>query len=1113
MKKSLIIRWVIIAIVILVWTLAMFPIKDKDYMSIFRKLSAKTVAELQAKGAEFEKANGNPADIIKKLGQATDKNSQEYKDLAEKLETLRKAENFDAWRKAEDFKELEKRLDLIDKKSTYESAVAIKAEMDAIQNKELPEYKDYEAAYNAIVSNAEYKKWTETDEYKELLRRLPVEKLKQEIELIQDKTSEAYRTKLADYNKQAEALDKLPEFDTPEKKADYEEIVKHLSLIYDVDRSISAFKKIEKAANGNSSLYRIYLNDFVKVPFHPNCSNKVVLRYIRHNAAGKLRLGLDLRGGTEFVLDFNMDEANGLIVTEKTMQAFIVNVLSDGQKYSQELPKELNDSIVAFKEANKNLDAQDTARAMLKNAELAGNIREFLAKNSKYIPKHDMTGYGDVKDIRDRILSIMDNRLNSMGVTEPEIKASGENTISVRMPSVDEADKNEIRNTIRKAAKLEFYLVAENNNELVQAYENDRQGFVTPAGVIRTEIENERSNGQIDYQTIFLEAQPTPVKGEDIERAFATSDELGRWVISLKFNSEGTIAFRDVTSKNVGRFLAIVLDNKVYSAPRLKTAIDNGAAIIEGTFTLEEAKRLASVIASGNVPVTINIGSEFGTDPTLGRDSIQTGTYAGILGLIVVVLFMLWYYRFAGFVAVCALTVNTILVFGTMAITHATITMPGISGMILTIGMAVDANVIIFERIREEIIAKASITNAIKAGYARAFSSIFDSNLTTLLTAFALYVCGSGSIKGFAVTLGFGILASMFTAIFMTRAIFDIFIFKDIIKSLNMVTIKKLYDIKFDFMGAKKAALGIAIALVVFCLLTFAVKGRGMMGIDFTGGTELSYECHGQAPNVEQIREFLKTKNYSDNVRVGYKRGQSGERLLEIVLPIVKEDGMEKAIDYTDFNRQLDEKFPEVKISLKQTNTVGANVGSQFKSAAFWAAFWAVVGIIVYLAFRFEFMYGVAATIAIIHDAIVSCGLYVLLGGTVSLTVVAAIMTIMGYSLNDTIVIFDRVRETKNTRKDLTYTQIINKAIGDCMSRTIMTSLTTMLVVISLLVFGGGAVRDFALVMFFGVISGTYSSIFLSNAIINTWHKRSLASEKAEAKANANSKKEAVAKA
>ena len=165
MKKSLIIRWVIIAIVILVWTLAMFPIKDKDYMSIFRKLSAKTVAELQAKGAEFEKANGNPADIIKKLGQATDKNSQEYKDLAEKLETLRKAENFDAWRKAEDFKELEKRLDLIDKKSTYESAVAIKAEMDAIQNKELPEYKDYEAAYNAIVSNAEYKKWTETDEY------------------------------------------------------------------------------------------------------------------------------------------------------------------------------------------------------------------------------------------------------------------------------------------------------------------------------------------------------------------------------------------------------------------------------------------------------------------------------------------------------------------------------------------------------------------------------------------------------------------------------------------------------------------------------------------------------------------------------------------------------------------------------------------------------------------------------------------------------------------------------------------------------------------------------------------------------------------------------------
>jgi preprotein translocase SecF subunit len=271
-----------------------------------------------------------------------------------------------------------------------------------------------------------------------------------------------------------------------------------------------------------------------------------------------------------------------------------------------------------------------------------------------------------------------------------------------------------------------------------------------------------------------------------------------------------------------------------------------------------------------------------------------------------------------------------------------------------------------------------------------------------------------------------------------------------------------------------------------------------MLGIDFAGGTELSYECSGETPNVDKIRAFLVEEGYSDNVRVGYKKGQSGQPLLEIVLPTSGANA--KEVDYTSFNSRLDKKFPEVRISIKQTNTVGANVGSQFRVAAFWAAFFSILGVIIYLAFRFDRKYGVAAAVAVAHDAIISLGFFLLCGGSLSLTVIAAVMTIIGYSLNDTIVIFDRVRETQAMYKGVKYGELVNKAINDCMSRTMITSLTTMFVVVCLLVLGGGAVRDFALVMFFGVVIGTYSSIFIATNLVNTWHKgvgtKSLASTK-----------------
>ncbi len=1103
MKKSLIIRWTIIAIVLVVWTLAMFPLRDGDYLKTFEQVSAKSVAKCQ-ENAKVLLAKGNPETIRKDLAAAA-KDSENYTKLTKQLADLQADKNYQDYVAERDYQELQKRLALIGHADKAGDVAAVQAKLNKLGNADSDEAAQLKKELEALQADPQFKAWAESPEGKAYAARTAWIAARDQFEAQTERRSPAAQelSKKADtlktaYEEAAKALD--------------EETRNRLSLTDHLERKISGFRALEKAANGNSDLYRIALNQFVHIPFHGKSSNKLILRYLRVKSAGKLHLGLDLRGGTEFVLDFDENEAKGLLVTDKVVSTFLSGVFNGDETYLKALPAELKADIDKIanplKAAGKS--NEEIATAISANRETGDAVRSFLSAHKSLVKvKGEETDYGSVIEIRDRILSILDNRLNSMGVTEPEIKATGDNTISVRMPSVDEADKNEIRNTIKRAAKLEFYLVAENSSELVQAYEADRQNFRSPAGVTRAEIEEELSDGSIRYETIFLESKPTEVKGEDIERAFPTTNEFGQWRISLKFNAAGTIAFREVTRANVGRLLAIVLDGRVYSAPRLKEAIEGGQAEISGSFTMEEARRLASVIASGNVPVTVNIGSEFGTDPTLGADSVSAGVKASLLGLAIVIVFMILYYHVAGVVAVIALAVNTVLVLGTMAITKATITMPGIAGMVLTIGMAVDANVIIFERIREEIQSGSVVGNAIKGGYNKAFSAIFDSNITTLLTAFFLYNFGSGSIKGFAVTLSFGILASMFTAIFMTRAIFDLLVATDCIKTINMSIFPWFKKLDIDYMGKAKIAVGISVVFIVASLATFIVRGHNMLGIDFLGGTQMAYTCQGTAPDVKAVREYLVKEGYTDNVRVGYKRGQSGEPLLEIVLPIEKVDGKEVNMDYTEFSEKLDKMFPQCRISLSQTNNVGANVGSQFRVAAFWAALFSTLGIIVYLAFRFEFMYGIGATIAIVHDAIVSVGLFAMMGGNFSLTVVAAAMTIMGYSLNDTIVIFDRIREMKDERKDLTYSQQINKAINECMSRTILTSITTMFVVVAQLVFGGGAIADFAWVMFFGIITGTYSTIFVACSYINKYHKTSISDEKAELKFKAQQAKAA----
>ncbi len=826
---------------------------------------------------------------------------------------------------------------------------------------------------------------------------------------------ENYRAGLA---RAAEAGDDQRQAHYQRLLEDYERVLGEARQMVAEDPETAPSVALQQVARGNVEQPSVLLHNYVQVPTIPGAANSTVVSRVRQVAAGKLRLGLDLMGGSEFVIGFN----------------------------AADVPSDRS-----------------------------------------------------VEGVRDQIVEILRNRIDHLGVVEPELQPVGPTSISIRMPLLTEDRKAEIRETLRQPARLNFHLVHEDNNQLVHDYEQYLEGRldhfeIDPRWQYVTMVQ-ERPDGRVEEHGLFITRRPSRVRGEDVHRAAATMDQFGNYEVALQFNSRGRRDFARITAENVGRRLAIVLDGTVYSAPNINEPIAGGRASISGQFGPEEAHRLASVIASGNLPVAIQIDSEFGTDPTLGADSIRSGAMAAAIGLAVVLLFMTLYYRVAGLVTVCALIANIVLVLGTLALLGATLTLPGIAGIILTIGMAVDANVLIFERIREELNNGKSLGNAIPAGYRRAFVTIFDANITTLISALILLRFGTGPIRGFAVTLGIGIVTSMFTSLFMTRAIFDLFLYFGRLRKLTMAAFVRNPNVQF--LNYRKVAAALSVVLAIFCIGGVLMRGRDVLGIDFAGGTSMTFRLprHEQEeqPDVAEVRQFMENLGYP-NVRVGYKYGAAHDApLLEVVFQ-EDQEGV-NAVEVEEFVQALQEGFPRTRLEHVQTVSVGSLVGREFQRQGIIAAVLVALAIVVYISFRFELAYAVAAVVALIHDVIIAGGVYLLLGRELSLPVLAALLTIMGYSLNDTIVLFDRIREDISLLRNKTYGQIINISINQTLSRTLLTSITTLLVVLSLFLFGGGAINDFALVMLVGVLVGTYSSIFIASALVAVWHKPSRAPE------------------
>jgi SecD/SecF fusion protein len=675
------------------------------------------------------------------------------------------------------------------------------------------------------------------------------------------------------------------------------------------------------------------------------------------------------------------------------------------------------------------------------------------------------------EDACDRALEVIRNRIDQFGVREPSIQKQGIDEIVVQLPGV--TDRDRAIDVIGKTALLEFKLVSNDPEKLKQAL----------AG---TAVEGcELKYSQEDNEPLLLEKQSV-LAGDALTNASVnfSQSEFNEPVVSLRFNAQGANKFSEITTNNVGRRLAIVLDGKVQSAPRIKEAIPSGEAVITGRFSVEQAQDLALVLRVGALPAPMYIEEERTIGPLLGQDSINKGVKASIIGGVLVFVFMAIYYLLAGIVSDMALLLNLLMILGGLGMlpllfpgVSATLTLPGIAGIVLSLGMAVDANVLINERIREELTTGKNLRSAISNGYSRAFSALFDSNVTTLIAAFLLFQFGTGPIRGFAVTLTIGLVSSMFTAIVVTRTIFEILLSPGVLKSLPML--KLIRETKLDFIGKRRIFYAISLIIIIVGLTYYFKKGKQAYGIDFAGGQLQEYSFKSPPP-IDQVRQVLKEINLADASIQQFRDNPSA-----ILIRTVED----KSKLLTE---NLKAKFPEQDIQILRIEHVGPVAGKHLKTKAVYALIWSLVGILIYVAFRFKhFNFAIAGVIALIHDVLVALGFLAITNRQIDLLSVTAFLTIAGYSINDTIVIYDRVRENSRLYRKLSLYELINLSVNQTLGRTLLTSGVTLLVVVAILFYGGEVLSNFAFALLVGFISGVYSTVYIASPLVLAWTRKS----------------------
>jgi protein-export membrane protein SecD/preprotein translocase SecF subunit len=907
----------------------------------------------------------------------------------------------------------------------------------------------------------------------------------------------------------------------------------------------------------------------------------------------KVKLGLDLRGGVHFELEVQSQEALAADLRD-----------SKDRMASRLREKGLATAMVQVDGESLRVDGVGTEQKA---------TVEKVAKD--FFPGYDVAVAGEgfrlvqkasyQKQLKDdankRALEVIEKRIRDIdpaNVLEPEITASGAegNRIVVEIPGIEEGDRERIKKLLSTPGRLEQRLLA----KAPQIYFNSKEealaffkGQIPQEFELLPEIENERKARRVGQPVVkakpgeekisrwvLLESH-VAVDGADIidsHRASNSQTEANEVNFTLNKKGDDDFARLTGTASEENRLIAIVLDHKIITELSAKEKIIGGAVRIMGSFSAQEADDLASQLRSGALRAPMKFLEERVVGPGLGRDSIHMGVRSALVGFITIIGFMVIFYHWSGLNAIVALTVNVIVMMGLLGSFRATLTLPGIAGFVLTLGMAVDANILIFERIKEELALGKSVPGAIDAGFDRVFWTIVDSHVTQLFAALLLFIFGTGPVKGFAVTLTVGVVASLFTSIYISRFIYDwVLEHHPGTKTLSVGSHTFFKGATFDFMKYKGTALAISWGIIVACILIarpwhLAGNQRIHLGMQFVGGNDMTVRFRG-AMEPEQIRAALGAHGYGDASVVAYENSDKSVRDFSVkvkakkdgdqkdstiqanalrtifkqmdpeaagsALPTLNLEGSKGLADalikanplgtagdeqalmavytplaekiitardkrnsgmYQAFN-ELPPELPQVvKDAVQKTYRLGSvgilkdesfspSISGEWTRKTLAAVAWALGAILIYVMFRFTASFAVGGIVALIHDILMALGLFAVFGYEFNVPVVASFLTLMGYSMADTIVVFDRIRENshKPEYRRATISKLVNDSVNQTLSRTILTSLSVLFVSVCLWLFGGPALKDLAFPLVIGVITGTYSSIYIASPVVVYW--------------------------
>ncbi len=789
--------------------------------------------------------------------------------------------------------------------------------------------------------------------------------------------------------------------------------------------------------------------------------------------SGLVNLGLDLRGGAHLLAEVQVGD-----VYKARLEGMWPEV--------RDLLREERDRVGAIR-------LQDTENAelrvrMVERPEMAGEAAALVRGLAR--PVTSLTGAGatdiavtsegadiivrlseaeqratDERTVR-QALEIIRRRIDETGTREPTIMRQGADRILIQVPGIGSA--GELKALIGTTAQLTFQPVVSRTSN-----PDETPG---PGNEILPAMDEEG----VHY---ILERAPV-VTGEELVDAQPDFDQNGQPAVSFRFNPTGARKFGEYTAENVGNPFAIVLDGEVISAPVIQSHIPGGSGIITGNFTVEDSTQLAVLLRAGALPAGLEFLEERTVGPELGADSIEAGKIACIVAFALVLAYMLASYRVFGLFANIALIVNVGLIFGLLSLIGATLTLPGIAGIVLTIGMAVDANVLVFERIKEEMKTAKGAARAIELGYEKAMSAIVDANITTFITAVILYAMGSGPVRGFAITLGLGIITSIFTAIFVTRLIAIMWFERKRPKTVLQGRALRLVpqETAIDFFGRWKLWLGISGVMILVALGSFGIQGLNF-GIDFKGGTTIRTQS-AEPVDVGQYRDAVGDLGLGDVSITQVFDPTFGPDENVAMIRIQAQDETESVSPevISAVEQALRAQVPDIQFT--SVESVGPKVSGELIQAAVIAVALAIAAVLFYIWLRFEWQFAVGAVLALVHDVALTVGVFSELQIQFDLAIIAALLTIVGYSLNDTVVVFDRVRENLRKYKQKPLREVLNISINETLSRTMMTSVTTLLALFALYFLGGDVIRGFVFAMIWGVVVGTYSSIFVASTIL-----------------------------